>query len=270
MSRLLRSASLSFALLVSASSLPGHECWLQPSRFDPAAGEEVKLQIHVGMNFQGEPRPFSPQRAARLAHYSAAGAAGWTDRATGQLHLAFALNPPGTHLLALDSGGSLITLEAEKFNAYLKEEGLTNILELREGAGETLQPGKERYRRCIKTLLQVGGKSDDTWRTRTGQKLELVPLNDPAALRPGGKLNLLLLHEDRPLADALVRAWHRAGDNLTVIDVRTSPAGEAAFTLPFSGEWMFSTVHMARTRNDAEADWESLWGNLTLFVAATP
>ncbi|AOS43520.1 Nickel uptake substrate-specific transmembrane region [Lacunisphaera limnophila] len=255
-----------FLLLTCPVLLAAHECWLQPSRFDPVPGQELGLRLNVGMNFQGEARPFNPQRAARLAYYSAAGAADWTGKTSGQTELDFSLPTPGTHVLALDSGANLITLEAEKFNAYLKEEGLTSVLAQREQAGETNTPGKERYIRHIKTLLQAGGRSDDTWQIRTGQRLELVPLNNPATVHPGGTQRVQLLFAGQPLADNLVRAWHRAGDKLTVIDVRTSASGEAAFTLPAAGAWMLSTVHMARVTGDAQADWESLWGNLTFAI----
>ncbi|RXK55115.1 DUF4198 domain-containing protein [Oleiharenicola lentus] len=257
-----------FLLLACPTFLAAHECWLQPSRFDPAPGQELVLRLNVGMNFQGEARPFNSQRAAKLVHHSAAGAADWTGQTKGQTELAFALPSPGTHVLALDSNPSFITLEAEKFNAYLKEEGLTAILAQREQAGETNTPGKERYIRNIKTLLMAGGRSDDTWKVRTGQRLELVPLDNPATVQPGGTLRVQLFFAGQPLADNLVRAWHRTGDKLTVIDVRTSATGEAAFTLPAAGAWMLSTVHMARVTGDDKADWESLWGNLTFAIPA--
>jgi hypothetical protein len=128
---------LSCLLLLVPGILNAHECWLQPSRFAATPGQPLILQLHVGMNLQGEPRPFNPQRAARVTHHSAAGAVDWTPRTKGQLDLAFTLDAPGTHVLSLDSGASLITLEAAKFNAYLKEEGLTQILAQREQAGES-------------------------------------------------------------------------------------------------------------------------------------
>lgn len=253
-------------LFICPALLVAHECWLQPSAFIVFPKQALTLQLNVGMNFQGEARPFNAQRAARLTHFSAAGAADWSAKATGQTGLEFSLPALGTHVLALDSNPSFITLEAEKFNAYLKEEGLTSVLVQREQAGESNAPGKERYLRNIKTIIQAG-RADDTWQVRTGQRLELVPLDNPATVRPGGTLRVQLLFAGLPLADNLVRAWHRESDKLTVIDVRTSATGEAAFTLPAAGPWMLSTVHMARVTGDAKTDWESLWGNLTFALS---
>jgi hypothetical protein len=31
---------------------------------------------------------------------------------------------------------------------------------------------------------------------------------------------------------------------------------------------MLSTIHMTRVTNDDQADWESLWGNLTFAISA--
>jgi uncharacterized GH25 family protein len=252
------------------TALFAHECWLQPSDFSPTPDREVRLGLRVGMELKGEPREFTAQRVSALRHYSAAGRADWTSRATGQPELPFTLATPGTHVLAYDSTPSLITLEADKFHDYLREEGLDPIISLREKTGETTKPGRERYRRCNKTILQVGGQTDATWAVRTGQQLEIVPLADPAAVRPGSTLRFAVLFAGRPVADALVLAWHRQGEKLTTMKIRSSSAGEATFTLPAAGMWMISTVHMARTVNDPEADWASYWGNLTFSVTSAP
>ncbi len=258
----------SFVALLAAGSLCAHECWLQPSTFSPAAGEKVRLTIQVGMGFQGETRPFNPSRVAALRHFSAAGAEDWAPQVAAALDLPVAFATGGTHVVAYDSKPSLIELDAEKFHAYLREEGLDQVITEREKAGEAGKPGRERYQRCVKSILQAGGKSDGTYAIVTGQRLELVPVDNPAALRPGGTLRIRLLFDGRLLADAKVRAWHRAGGRLTTLDARTDAAGAAAFTLPLAGEWMLSVVHMARVTGDPAAEWESHWGNLTFALAA--
>ena len=48
-------------------------------------------------------------------------------------------------------------------------------------------------------------------------RLEIVPLNNPLALRPGAPLSLRVLFEQKPLAAALVKAWHtQGGETITV------------------------------------------------------
>jgi uncharacterized GH25 family protein/Cu/Ag efflux protein CusF len=258
------------ALLFAGTGLRAHECWLQPSTFAPAVGAEVKLAIKVGMQFQGEAKPFSPARVQSLRSFSLAGSKDLHPPLDGELAFATTFASPGTQVIAYDSPDSLITLESGKFQNYLREEGLDAIITQRETAGEATRPGRERYRRCVKSILQVGGKADAGYAVRTGQRLELVPLNDPAAVPAGGTIRFLLLLEGQPLTGSLVRAWHRTGDHLTTLDARSDAKGVATFALPAAGEWMLSTVHMQRTQGDSAADWESLWGNLTFALAVPP
>lgn len=254
---------LALALLALAR-INAHECWLEPSNFSPAPGQPFHLRLRVGMDLQGEPRTFAAKRVAVLRHLSVHDGESLAPQDTTDLPLAFAAS--GGHLLAYDSTASLITLEPAKFEDYLREEGLDAIITERAHRGEGGVPGRERYLRCNKALLQVGDVRDGTWALRTGQVLELVPLADPASLHPGDALGLVLLLRGQPLAGTKVRAWHRAGDNLTTLDAVTTVAGEVTFTLPAAGRWMFSTVHMVRTADDPAADWESHWANLTLAL----
>src|SRR6478736_7101085 len=258
---------LSLSLVgATAAALSAHECWLQPATFAPIPGPTIGLTIQVGTNFQGEPKPFSPDRIAALRHFSAAGTEDWTAKANDRLQLPVRFEDAGTHLVTYDSKPSVITLDAAKFDEYLREEGLEFVIAERAKAGEAAKPGRERYQRCNKTIVQADDRADAAYAVVTGQKLEFVPLDDPAAWSAGGTMRFKLLFAGQPLAGAKVKAWHRRGDQLTTLDAQTSATGEAAFALPVSGEWMLSTIHMARLTGDPAADWESHWGNLTFAV----
>ena len=257
---------LAFVTFATTGLLSAHECWLQPTTFTPVAGPAIGLTIQVGMDFKGEPKAFSPDRIAALKHFSAAGTEDWTAKANDKLQLPVKFEEAGTHVVTYDSKASLITLEPAKFDEYLREEGLEFVIAERERAGESAKPGRERYQRCNKTIVRADGKSDATFAVVTGQRLEIIPVDDPAAWQAGGAMRFKLLFSGQPLAAAKVRAWHRAGDKVTTLDAVTTAEGEATFTLPVAGEWMLSTIHMARLTGDAAADWESHWGNLTFAV----
>ena len=53
----------------------------------------------------------------------------------------------------------------------------TNSVALGAEAGHEVHWAQRRI-----GLLQAGGRSDDTWQVRTGQRLELVPLANPATI----------------------------------------------------------------------------------------
>ncbi|MBL9189422.1 MAG: DUF4198 domain-containing protein [Opitutaceae bacterium] len=262
---------LALLSLASFAPLSAHEFWLKPDKFFAAPGATVNLTVLRGEHFEGELRPISTERVAALRHYSAAGAVDAMARVPAARAidaLPFTLARPGTHLLALDSTVSTITLAPDKFLGYLEEDGLEFIDAARKAAKQDKEPGRERYLRCVKTLVRVGDKSDATYATRTGQRLEIVPQSDPFATRPGSRLGFSVIFDDKPLAGALVRAWHHREKNLILIRGRTAADGTIAFDLPHAGEWMISVVHMIPIKDVPGYDWQSYWGNLTFALPA--
>lgn len=262
---------LACALALASSSLSAHEFWLRPSTHFAAPGAPVEFALRVGQGFQGEPRPFTRELVTAFRHFTGTRRSDEFSRvsagaAAADHSLPLVLTTPGTHLLALDTIAKPITLEAEKFNDYLREDGLDHVLQLRIERGQQGAPGRELYRRCVKTLVRVGPASDAAYAARTGQRLEIVPRADPFAVRPGDALGFIVLFDDQPLAGALVRAWHRTGDQLTTLPARTAADGTVAFTLPAAGDWMISVVHMVPLLDAPGYDWQSYWGNLTFAV----
>lgn len=276
--RLLRSLALLGGLFAPAHCLQAHEFWFVPIASPQAVGETVTLRLEVGEFFTGEAAGFSIPSTRFLRHYR-----------TGQpvqdlrdslpadapeAEVALALETPGTHLLAYDNTPQTITLEADKFHAYLHDEGLDFVKTQREQAGTAQLPARERYRRHIKTLIEVGPLPkavqalDPTYAVHAGQRLELTPLRNPLALTPGDALPIKIVFDNKPLAGALVKAWHKHNGQLVMIRAITSAQGQVAFNLPYAGDWMVSVVHMIAAAGGDEdgVDWDSFWGNLTFQV----
>lgn len=259
------------AVLAALAAFPAlaHEFWLWPQTFTPAPGARLSLTLHVGENFVGEQAGFTSSHAERMQHY----AAGQSHDMRSQLPAATVLpefhltvNTAGTHLIAYDSYPSSITLPAQKFHDYLREEGLEHIIRQREQAGLAGTPGRERYRRHIKTLLQAGGKTDPTYAVRTRQRLEILPMADPHRQSAGDALPVKLLFDGKPVPGALIKAWHRLSGQTIVLHARTGPDGQAELRLPQGGAWMISAVHMVKASDAAGVDWDSFWGNLTFHL----
>ena len=259
------------ALAAMSVSLPGwtHEFWLWSEPFSLALGASARLTLNVGEYFVGDLVGFGAKNAAAMRRYSSGVNQDLSTRArTGAVRADFRLDLPGagTHLVAFDSNPSRITLAADKFHAYLHEEGLDAIVQQREDAKTAAMPGRERYRRCVKALLKVGGRSDATYAVRTGQRLEILPLADPLAKAAGEPLEFALLFDGRPIVKRLVKAWHRRDGLTIVIRAHSDAAGKVAFNLPYAGPWMISVVHMIPATDTPDSDWDSFWGNLTFEV----
>ncbi|MDP1999169.1 MAG: DUF4198 domain-containing protein [Rhodoferax sp.] len=263
--------------LCTGAPLQAHEYWFKPLPNPLPLGSTAPLVLEVGEYFEGELVGFSAPKAASFQRYTATGREDLrallpARQPVGDLGLP--LGTPGTHLLAFDSQPINLELPAEKFHAYLREEGLDFVQRQREAAGVDQTPGRERFRRHIKTLIQVSPASstltstpaDATYAQRVGQRLEVMLLNDPLKLQPGEALGVRVLFDDQPLAGALVRAWHKRDGQTLIIRATTTLAGAVTFNLPYAGGWMVSVVHMVPAVGVQGIDWDSLWGNLTFSV----
>jgi hypothetical protein len=260
-------ALLLFAALAAGSGR-AHEFWMLPDAFALPAGESTRFTLAVGQDFAGEPVPFSAPLVASLRHLSRGADVDLRLLAPAAGALALRLRFPrsGTHLVALDTHPSAIELPADKFNDYLRLEGLVAVLEARQRAGTSDRPGREHYRRNVKTLLRVGGEVDDMYARRTGQRLEIVPLADPAALTPRQSLPMQVWFDDRPLPGALVKLWNGPGAQLLALSAVTDAQGRVSFLLPRGGTWMASVVQMIPAPGARDHDWDSYWGNLTFAL----
>jgi hypothetical protein len=255
--------------LACALSASAHEFWMLPDRFQLPAPGATTLSLAVGQEFTGDLVGFSRALLAQFVHVSAAGRADLRSRVpvdTIAPAWRVQLARPGTHLLAITTAPSEIVLPAEKFNDYLRLEGLHAVLRERERTGQDQAPGRERYRRNIKTLVQVGSTGDNSYAASTAQQLEIMPLSNPAQSRSGEPIGFRLLFDGRPLPGALVKFWQRRDDRTQLLSAVSDGKGQIAFTPPSAGTWMVSVVHMIPAPDAPAHDWDSFWGNLTFAL----
>ena len=259
-------------LSLSAACVQAHEFWMLAAPFAVPLAGATRLSLHVGEYFEGDVVAFSTQYVAALHHY----AKGVNDNLLPKVATAptvgefpIRLDAAGTHVFAYDSQPNRITLGGEKWHAYLHDEGLDDIARQREDAGTAATPARERYRRFVKTMVEVGGKADATFAVHTGQRLEIIPGANPLTAGVGDTLPFTLLFEQKPLSNALIKAWYRNGAQTVTIRARSDDDGKFALTLPFAGTWMLSVVHMIPAVGSAEDDWDSLWGNLSFSLRQT-
>jgi uncharacterized GH25 family protein len=252
--------------LLAAIPVAAHDYWLQADTFFVKPGDTTALHLHVGDEFVSEGERFfqkKPTLRFDLVHGKDTvdllplGVEGKTPAAN------LTLKQAGTYLVRMERAPAKIELEAEKFNKYLAEEGLDGVLEQRKKLGEDKQPGRERYRRFLKALLQAGDERDDTATTVAGQMLEIVPLQNPYRLKTGDTLTVRILFDGKPLAGAKVFAHRRAGDKVTTQSTRTTADGDVAFKLDGDSVYLIRLVHMRRVTGEDGIDWDSFWAALT-------
>jgi uncharacterized GH25 family protein len=264
-----RSARAFTALAVAGALLTApllaHDFWIEPSSFRPAAGSELAVSLRVGEHFRGDPVPRVDPKIVKFVLSSAAG-----ETPIGGLP---AVDPaglirvvsPGLAVIGYRSQRTAITLEADKFEKYLADEGLDGVLKARKTRGEQGKPGNEVYSRCAKSLIAVDGSGKSGFDRALGFTVEIVAESNPVALHAGDAMRVRVLHEGAPIAGALVKAI-ALDDPDNTLSARSGQDGRAAFRLARKGVWLVKTVHMVPAPRETGADWESLWASLTFEI----
>lgn len=253
------------ALSLSLGIALAHEFWLQPNRFFTSPGDQISLQVLVGDSFSGERSEGRKTRIIEYRHHTATGTADLTSILTGDTYgdVLVPLNMPGTHLFSFANTPRFLSMKADSFQLYLREDGLDNVIAARQERGETEKASRELYQRCAKTLVQVGTETDRTYAKNTGMPLEIIPARNPYDQRFGQVAEFQVLFIEKPVINALVRYWNRGvGNRLHEERQRTNSLGNVEFRLR-PGQNMISVVHMIPAENRSQADWHSYWGSLT-------
>ena len=252
-----------------------HEFWLQPQRFFAAVNDVIPIEIRVGEGFQGDRSEGKKNRIIQYVHVANGTREDLTPGLTNDQYgvAAVKITNPGTHLIAFANTPKFLSMRADSFLLYLKEDGLNNVIQARQQRGDNQKRSRELYQRCVKTLIQAGNRPDSTFAVNTGMPLEIIPAQNPYALKPGQSVSFQILFEQKPLPMVLVRYWNRtAANQLHQEQQRSDAQGRVRFNVR-AGSNMVSLVRMIPHTGPDEvglppaglppADWISYWGSLT-------
>lgn len=254
-------------LLLSATA-GAHEYWLEPETFFPGLNKKTAVHLYGGDGLIKD-RAERPYQLAKTEKFQLLSIANVQDLRTSVADGAlpvynFSSSRPGNYLLAMERNWAYIKLEAQQFEAYLREDGMEYIIAERQKRGESTKEGRERYSRFIKSLLQVGDARDETYKQLAGLKLEIAPLENPYAKKLGDSLSFQVLFEGKPLATKAVFANNR---NSKPQKMTTDGDGKISMKVDQSGLWLVRMVFMQRCTIDCkDADWESFWSAFTFGV----
>ena len=252
------------ALLV-VFSCHGHDMWIEPTTFTPASGDIVPLKLRVGQDLLGDPLVRDSQLIKQFIVEDAEGRKPVVGRDGGNPAGFIRAAVPGVLVVGYHSNPSTVEESAEKFNQYLREEGLDAIAALRASRNQTNEKVRELFIRCAKSLV-FGGSSTSGDRA-LGFPLELVAERNPYALRDTGDLPVRLTYEGKALAGALVIAMNKKNPS-EKISARSGSDGRVKLHLRPGGMWLVKAVHMIPAPAGVSADWQSYWASLTFEMRA--
>jgi hypothetical protein len=248
------------AATAGTSPIVAHDLWIEPSTFSPAPGDLVGARLRIGQDMLGDPLPRDASLINQFVVEDGKGRRPLVGRNGADPAGVLRVFEPGLLVVGYFSNPSTVELTAEKFDTYLKEEGLDAVAALRARRGQS-GGARELFSRCAKSLL-LSGPPDATQGDRSlGFTLELLVERNPYAIRQGEVLPVRLTYEGRPLPGALVIAMNH--DASSKLSARSDKDGRVRFRLPGPGMWMIKAVHMIPAPSDSQADWQSFWASVT-------
>lgn len=277
MPRLLRFATVLTTVILLTTHAAAHDFWLAPSSGHARPGDTVNLTINVGEHYPVADSFVAPERV-ELVQLIGPGGTLTPVMPTFSREAEALVTPvtlpagPGIYIAHARLKARFIELAAKEFTAYLKDEGLTRVIQERQRRGESGKPGRERYSRWPKALIRAGEADMRHVTTPVGLVSEIVPAVDPTMARVGDRLRFQLLFEGKPVACAQIA--HIRGGRGSFASRRskvvTDENGWASVVLREKGPQFVGTVHMVRRSAETgveAADWESYWTSLTFEPA---
>ena len=215
----------------------------------------------------GKPWDMQKNRVEKLELHQALKTVNVLDsvRSGDKDNLTYIVKQEGTSVLAMQSNNAFIESQADEFNAYLKEDGLDEILDQRKKTNTLSSPAKEFYTRYTKLLFQVGEKRDDTYKKLAGFPVEIVPESNPYNSKIGDAIRFKILFDGKPTFGVRVKVWNRFDNRTTLQNIYTEKDGTIEARISSPGPWMVSVVRMVQSKQPG-ADWQSYWGSLVFGI----
>lgn len=259
-------ATVVVRLLLSAVAPLPHDTWLVALHDADGA---ITLSVRVGMDLPQSVNAIPAERSsgAVLDHDgNASPIGGWQSSAeTDRTEARLGRLAPGLHIAFVDTQPRLLEMSARKFNDYLLHDGLWPVLADRLDRQDETRDAKERYRKCAKTIFRVAEGPNSGFDRATGQRLEIIPLENSLTAKSRDTLRVRVVFDGAPLVRALL-CWDHPGNGEDFTGTTfTDAAGEAIVPLTRPGLTTLRLVHMTRP-NTQEFEWESFWGSLTFEV----
>ncbi|MFM9887961.1 MAG: DUF4198 domain-containing protein [Burkholderiales bacterium] len=255
------------AMTLVGQPLFAHDVWIEPTTFSPKPGQLVGVRLRVGENLHGDPMSIVPGLVNQFIVESAIDRKPIHARARAEEAGVIRIASPGMQIIGYRSNRSAITLDANKFTQYLKEERLDAIVDLRARRNEADADAREVYSRCAKSLVLAGSPNEAQGDRTLGFTLELLAERNPYTIAEGENLPVRLTFQGQPLAGALVVAMN-SRNPAEKQAARTDVEGRVRFRTHPGGMWLIKSVHMVPAPAGTDAEWESFWASLTFEVPA--
>jgi uncharacterized GH25 family protein len=268
--RLCRSFASAFVILQLVTAAAAHDSWLIADANLAAPGDNVWLSFVTGEVFPLGEKSTHPDRVASFVQVHD----GRTIDVTGYkpqdkgLSLRRPIEGGGLHVFGIALKPQRLTMERDKFEAYLHEEGDERAA-ARFAQDTTSGPITEEYTKFAKTMIEVSpadpARHDHL--TPLGHRLEIIPMTSPCHWSAGATVRVQVLLDGHPWSDVPVCLGHESlAEHGYLARQATDAQGIASFTLDKPGHG-FVKAHLVRPRTGlGKGSWESFWASLSFRV----
>lgn len=253
-------------------SLPAlaHDLFLKPDSFFAKINQKISISVMNG-TFQDSEGAVNFSRLTDVSVVSPADVrtnpkeADFTKSETTSF-LNFTPSEGGNYVVGLSTAWRENSLPAKEFNEYLTLEGIPDILENRKRDKELDVDGKYRYSKYVKTILQVGDKQTDNYKTNLGYAVEMIPQANPYKLRKGSTIEIACLKDGKPLTGQTVLTGSESEGKLAAEkSIRSDEKGIIKIKLDRAGKWYAKFINMVKV-DDPKLNYESKWATLTFEI----
>lgn len=267
LSRFLCVAAVLCSPFWGANAVLAHESWLEPQQYQVETGGDLTADLKNGQGFIGSTLAYFKNNLVRFDMIMGETSVPVEGR-LGNIPALATTAPAVDGLMVLvyqSTPSSLKYSEWDKFLAFAAHKDFKTAEADHTAAGWPQEGFREIYTRYIKSLVGVGnGEGADVV---TGMETEFVALTNPYSAAFDGTMQVQVLYQAQPRADAQVEIFHRdpAGD-VTVTTTRTDDQGVASIPVTPGSEYLLDAVVLRPYAGDKDAVWETLWAALTFKV----
>lgn len=258
------------AVLALTTVLAAHDMFLKLRSFHVAPNAPVTVTLLNG-TFTTSENAITRDRVADISLLAPDGRTRY-DTATvsargDSTFLHIKTGAAGTYVLGFSTNPNRLRISGKEFDAYLAEEGLVDVIAARKAAGTSADSTSERYAKHVKALLQVGASPSDGYAAILGYPAELIPLENPYTIKPGGELPVRALVRGVAAAGVTLLAGGRTsgGARLTPQTVKTNESGEAIIQVPRRGQYYIKFISILK-QVAGDVDYASNWATLTFEI----
>ena len=247
-----------------------HDLFLKPDRFFAKVNENILMSVMNG-TFQKSEGAVAIARLTDVSVIAPSGVraspkeADFTKNETTAF-LNFKPAEAGNFVVGLSTALRENALAAKEFNEYLTLEGIPDVLDNRKRDKELDTDARYRYSKYVKTILQIGDKQTDSYKTALGYAVEMIPQQNPYQLKKGKTIEILCLKDGKPLVGQTVLTGRETNGKLAAEKaLRSDSKGIIKIKLDGAGKWYAKFINMVKI-DDPKLNYESKWATLTFEI----